>query len=177
MEFSGSKTEQNLITAFAGESQARNKYTMFAKAAQKEGFEQLAAVFMQTADNEYAHAKIWFGELSGIKTTQENLAAAAAGENSEWSQMYPEFARIAEEEGFSRLASLFTQVAEIEKEHEERFLRALSNVKENRVFTKEGKTLWICRNCGHIHEGTSAPEVCPVCAHPKAYFEVYRPLP
>jgi len=177
MELKGSKTEQNLITAFAGESQARNKYTMFAQAAKKEGFEQLSAVFQLTADNEYAHAKIWLKELSGINSTEQNLAAAAAGENSEWRQMYPEFAKIAEEEGFSRLASLFSQVAKIEKEHEERFLRALKNVKEDRVFTKEGKTVWICRNCGYIHEDVSAPEVCPVCAHPKAYFEVFHSLP
>lgn len=177
MELKGSKTEQNLITAFAGESQARNKYTMFAQAAKKEGFEQLAAVFQLTADNEFAHAKMWLKELSGIQSTQQNLAVAAAGENSEWRQMYPEFAKIAEEEGFSRLANLFTQVAKIEKEHEERFLRALENVKEDRVFTKEGTTVWICRNCGYIHEDTAAPEVCPVCAHPKAYFEVFRSLP
>lgn len=177
MELKGSKTEQNLITAFAGESQARNKYTMFAQAAKKEGFEQLSAVFQLTADNEYAHAKMWLKELSGIKSTEENLAAAAAGENSEWRQMYPEFAKIAEEEGFSRLANLFTQVAKIEKEHEERFLRALENVKEDRVFTKEGKAVWICRNCGYIHEDIAAPEVCPVCAHPKAYFEVFHSLP
>ena len=177
MELKGSKTEQNLITAFAGESQARNKYTMFAQAAKKEGFEQLSAVFQLTADNEYAHAKIWLKELSGINSTEENLAVAAAGENSEWRQMYPEFAKIAEEEGFSRLANLFSQVAKIEKEHEERFLRALENVKEDRVFTKEGKTVWICRNCGYIHEDVSAPEVCPVCAHPKAYFEVFHSLP
>ncbi len=174
MELKGSKTEQNLITAFAGESQARNKYTMFAKAAQKEGFEQLAEVFRLTADNEYAHAKIWLQELSGINTTKENLAAAAAGENSEWSQMYPEFAKTAEEEGFPRLAKLFSLVANIEKEHEGRFLRALENVKENQVFTKEGKTVWICRNCGHLHEGSSAPEICSVCGHPQGYFEVFR---
>ena len=177
MELTGSKTEQNLITAFAGESQARNKYAMFAGAAKKEGYEQIAAILQATADNEYAHAKIWLKELSGINTTEENLAVAAAGENSEWRQMYPEFAKVAEEEGFVRIANLFTQVAAIEKEHEERFLRALANVKENRVFTKEGKTVWICRNCGHIYEGTSAPEVCPVCAHPKAYFEVFHKLP
>lgn len=177
MELKGSKTEQNLITAFAGESQARNKYTMFAQAAKKEGFEQLSAVFQMTADNEFAHAKMWLKELSGIQATQQNLAVAAAGENSEWRQMYPEFAKIAEEEGFSRLANLFTQVAKIEKEHEERFLRALENIKEDRVFTKEGKTVWICRNCGYIHEDVSAPEVCPVCAHPKAYFEVFHALP
>ncbi|MBR4874328.1 MAG: rubrerythrin family protein [Clostridia bacterium] len=177
MELKGTKTEQNLITAFAGESQARNKYLMFAGSAKKEGFEQIAAIFQATADNEFAHAKMWLKELSGIKTTKENLAVAAAGENSEWKQMYPEFAQIAKEEGFERIAKLFSYVADIEKEHEERFVRALENVEQNKVFTKDSKTVWICRNCGHIYEGTSAPEVCPVCAHPKAYFEVFKQLP
>lgn len=177
MELKGSKTEQNLITAFAGESQARNKYTMFAGVAKKEGYEQLAAVLQATADNEYAHAKIWLKELSGIQSTEENLAMAAAGENSEWSQMYPAFAKTAEEEGFTRLANLFTQVANIEKEHEERFLRALENVKQKKVFSKENQAIWICRNCGYIHKGTNAPTVCPVCAHPQAYFEIFHALP
>lgn len=177
MELKGSKTEQNLITAFAGESQARNKYLMFASKARKDGFEQIAGILEATANNEYAHAKMWLKELSGINSTEENLKIAAAGENSEWRQMYPEFAKVAKEEGFDRISTLFSLVAQIEKEHEERFLRMLENVEKKKVFTKEGKTVWICRNCGHIHEGESAPEVCPVCAHPKAYFEVFKQLP
>ncbi len=177
MEFKGSKTEANLITAFAGESQARNKYTFFAEVAKKEGYEQLANIFLMTADNERAHAKMWLRELSGILSTEENLKMAAAGENSEWTEMYPAFAEIAKEEGFTRIATLFEQVASIEKEHEERFLRMLENVEKNRVFTRENKQIWICRNCGHIHEGDSAPEVCPVCAHSKAYFEIMKVLP
>ncbi len=177
MELKGSKTEQNLITAFAGESQARNKYTFFAEAAKKEGFEQIAGIFHVTAENERAHAKIWLNELSGIQNTKENLAIAAAGENSEWTQMYPEFAKVAKEEGFDRIAWLFEHVGDIEKEHEERFKRTLENVEQNKVFTKDGSVIWICRNCGFIHEGPAAPEVCPVCAHPKAYFEVFKQLP
>lgn len=177
MELKGSKTEQNLITAFAGESQARNKYTFFGEVAKKEGCEQIAEIFLATADNERAHAKIWLNELSGILDTKENLAMAAAGENSEWTQMYPEFAKIAKEEGFEKIAWLFERVAEIEKEHEARFKRTLENVEQQRVFTKDGSVVWICRNCGFMHEGPAAPEVCPVCAHPKAYFEVMHPLP
>lgn len=177
MELKGSKTEQNLITAFAGESQARNKYTMFADVAKKEGFEQIAGIFQATADNEYAHAKIWLKELSGILGVKENLAIAAAGENSEWTEMYPEFAKIAKEEGFDCIARLFEYVGAIEKEHEERFKRTLKNVEQSKVFTKDGSVIWICRNCGFIHEGASAPEMCPVCAHSKAYFEVFRQLP
>ncbi len=172
MELKGSKTEQNLITAFAGESQARNKYTFFGEAAKKEGFEQIAEIFFATAENERAHAKIWLKELSGILDTKENLAMAAAGENSEWTQMYPEFAKIAKEEGFSSIAQLFEMVGNIEKEHEARFLRYLQDVEQERVFTKEGNVLWVCRNCGYAHEGASAPQVCPVCAHPRAYFQV-----
>lgn len=177
MELKGSKTEANLITAFAGESQARNKYTFFASAAKKEGYEEIAEIFLKTAENERAHAKIWFDELSGIKTTDKNLADAAAGENSEWRDMYPAFAKIAKEEGFTRIAALFEQVAKIEKEHEERFLRTLENIEKNEVFKKPAPKSWICRNCGHIHEGTGAPEICPVCSHPKAYFEVLKTLP
>ncbi len=177
MELKGSKTEANLITAFAGESQARNKYTFFGEVAKKEGYEQIASIFLMTADNERAHAKMWLKELSGISSTAENLKMAAAGENSEWTEMYPSFAQIAKEEGFTRIATLFEQVASIEKEHEDRFKRTLENVEKNQVFTKENKQIWICRNCGHIHEGTSAPEVCPVCAHPKAYFEIMKTLP
>lgn len=177
MEFKGSKTEANLITAFSGESQARNKYTFFAEAAKNEGFEEIAEIFLKTADNERAHAKIWFKELLGIKSTDQNLAVAAAGENSEWRDMYPEFAKQAKEEGFTRIAALFEQVAKIEKEHEERFLRTLENVENNKVFKKDTQKSWICRNCGHIHEGTDAPDVCPVCSHPKAYFEVLKVLP
>lgn len=177
MELKGSKTEQNLITAFAGESQARNKYAAFASAAKKEGFQQLADIFMKTAENEYVHSKIWLRELSGIGNTEKNLAIAAAGENSEWSMMYPEFAKVAEEEGFHRISKLFSQVADIEKEHEERFLRSLENVKQNKVFTKTGETFWICRNCGYIAKGSSAPDVCPVCSHPKAFFEEFKRLP
>ena len=177
MELKGSKTEQNLITAFAGESQARNKYTFFGEIAKGEGCEQIAEIFLATADNERAHAKIWLKELSGILDTKQNLAMAAAGENSEWTQMYPEFAKIAKEEGFEKIAFLFERVAEIEKEHEERFLRTLKNVEEQRVFTKEGNVVWICRNCGYMHEGPDAPKLCPVCEHPTGYFEVMHPLP
>ena len=160
MELKGSKTEQNLMTAFAGESQARNKYTYFASKAKKEGYEQIAAIFQETADNEKEHAKIWFKLLNGgeIGTTAENLNAAADGENYEWTDMYAEFAKIAKEEGFDHIAYLFEEVGKIEKEHEERYLKLLENVK--------------CRNCGHIVVGTKAPEVCPVCSHPKAYFEI-----
>ena len=172
MELKGSKTEANLWTAFAGESQARNKYTFFASAAKKAGYEQIAALFTETADNEKEHAKIWFKELSGIGDTAANLQAAAEGENGEWTSMYPEMAATAREEGFDRLASLFEAVAAIEKEHEERFLKLLSNLEEDLVFKSEdNQTVWICRNCGHIHVGAEAPQMCPVCAHPQAYFQ------
>ena len=168
MELKGSKTEQNLMTAFAGESQARNKYTYFASKAKKEGYEQIAAIFQETADNEKEHAKIWFKLLNGgeIGTTAENLNAAADGENYEWTDMYAEFAKIAKEEGFDHIAYLFEEVGKIEKEHEERYLKLLENVKDGKV------KIWKCRNCGHIVVGTKAPEVCPVCSHPKAYFEI-----
>jgi len=172
MELKGSKTEANLWTAFAGESQARNKYTYFASAAKKAGYEQIAAIFEETANNEKEHAKMWFKELGGIGDTAENLRAAAEGENGEWTSMYPEMAATAREEGFTRLAYLFEAVAAIEKEHEERYLALLANLEHDLVFKSDDEqTVWICRNCGHIHVGKDAPEVCPVCAHPQAYFE------
>ena len=174
MELKGSKTEQNLMTAFAGESQARNKYTFFASQAKKDGYEQIAAIFQETADNEKEHAKLWFKLLNGgtIGSTEENLKAAAAGENYEWTDMYAEFAKTAKEEGFTRIAYLFEEVGKIEKEHEERYLKLLENVKEGKVFEAGEVKIWKCRNCGHIVIGTSAPEVCPVCNHPKAFFEI-----
>ena len=174
MELKGSKTEQNLMTAFAGESQARNKYTYFASKAKKEGYEQIAAIFQETADNEKEHAKMWFKLLNGgdIGTTAENLKAAADGENYEWTDMYAEFAKTAKEEGFARIAYLFEEVAKIEKEHEQRYLKLLENVNDGKVFEAGEVKIWKCRNCGHIVVGTSAPEVCPVCNHPKAYFEI-----
>lgn len=174
MELKGSKTEQNLMTAFAGESQARNKYTYFASKAKKEGYEQIAAIFQETSDNEKEHAKMWFKLLNGgeIGTTAENLKAAADGENYEWTDMYAEFAKTAKEEGFARIAYLFEEVAKIEKEHEQRYLKLLENVKDGKVFEAGEVKIWKCRNCGHIVVGTKAPEVCPVCSHPKAYFEI-----
>ena len=174
MELKGSKTEQNLMTAFAGESQARNKYTFFASQAKKDGYEQIAAIFQETADNEKEHAKLWFKLLNGgaIGSTEENLKAAAAGENYEWTDMYAEFAKTAKEEGFTRIAYLFEEVGKIEKEHEERYLKLLENEKEGKVFEAGEVKIWKCRNCGHIVVGTSAPEVCPVCNHPKAFFEI-----
>ena len=174
MKLKGSKTEQNLMTAFAGESQARNKYTFFASQAKKDGYEQIAAIFQETADNEKEHAKLWFKLLNGgaIGSTEENLKSAAAGENYEWTDMYAEFAKTAKEEGFARIAYLFEEVGKIEKEHEERYLKLLENVKEGKVFEAGEVKIWKCRNCGHIVVGTSAPEVCPVCNHPKAFFEI-----
>ncbi|MBR5157417.1 MAG: rubrerythrin family protein [Clostridia bacterium] len=172
MNLEGTKTAQNLLTAFAGESQARNKYTYFASAARNEGYEQIGELFELTANNEKAHAKIWFKLLNGISNTKENLKAAAAGENSEWTEMYPEFAKTAKEEGLDSIAKLFELVANIEKEHEERFKALLANMEKSEVFKKPEERIWICRNCGHIHIGTSAPIVCAVCAHPQAYFEV-----
>ena len=172
MELKGSKTEANLWTAFAGESQARNKYTYFASAAKKAGYEQIAAIFEETAGNEKEHAKMWFKELGGIGDTAANLRAAAEGENGEWTSMYPEMAATAREEGFTRLAYLFEAVAAIEKEHEERYLKLLANLEGDVVFkTDDENTVWICRNCGQIHVGKEAPKVCPVCAHPQSYFE------
>lgn len=174
MELKGSRTEQNLLTAFAGESQARNKYTYFASVAKKEGYEQIAAIFEQTANNEKEHAKMWFKELHGIETTPENLKAAAEGENYEWTDMYAAFAKEAEEEGFKELAVKFRMVAEIEKHHEERYLKLLHNVEMQQVFEKAEETMWECRNCGHLVIGKKAPQVCPVCAHPQSYFEVRK---
>ena len=171
-KYAGTQTEKNLEAAFAGESQARNKYTYFASKAKKEGFEQIAALFLKTADNEKEHAKIWFKELNGIKTTAENLEAAANGENYEWTDMYEGFAKTAEEEGFPELAEKFRKVGAIEKEHEERYRTLLKNVQVQEVFKKSEVKVWECRNCGHIVVGTEAPEICPVCEHPKAYFEI-----
>ena len=174
MELKGSRTEQNLWTAFAGESQARNKYTYFASKAKKEGYEQIAALFEATANNEKEHAKMWFKELNGIGNTAENLKAAAEGENYEWIDMYAEFAKVADEEGFTELAEKFRGVAAIEKSHEERYLKLLNNVEMQAVFEKCEETMWECRNCGHLVIGKKAPEVCPVCAHPQSYFEVRK---
>lgn len=174
MELKGSRTEKNLMEAFSGESQARNKYTYFASVAKKEGYEQISAIFQQTADNEKEHAKMWFKELKGIGNTAENLLAAAEGENYEWTDMYDGFAKVAEEEGFTSLAAKFRMVAAIEKTHEERYRKLLSNVEMQKVFEKSEETMWECRNCGHIVIGKKAPDVCPVCAHPQAYFEVRK---
>ena len=173
-DLKGTKTEKNLMEAFAGESQARNKYTYFASKAKKEGYEQIAAIFEETANNEKEHAKMWFKLLNGgeVKDTVSNLKAAAEGENFEWTDMYEKFAREAEEEGYSDIARMFRGVAKIEKEHEERYLKLLKNIENNNVFEKDESTVWICRNCGHVHVGKKAPEVCPVCNHPKSYFEV-----
>ena len=171
-QYAGTQTEKNLEAAFAGESQARNKYTYFASKAKKEGFEQIAALFLKTADNEKEHAKMWFKELEGIGSTAENLGAAAAGENYEWTDMYAGFAETAEKEGFPELAEKFRLVAAIEKHHEERYRALLRNVEAQEVFKKSEVKVWECRNCGHIVVGEAAPEVCPACAHPQAYFEV-----
>ena len=174
MDLKGTKTEKNLMEAFAGESQARNKYTFFASKAKKEGYEQIAAIFQETADNEKEHAKMWFKLLNGgdIPTTAENLKAAANGENFEWTDMYERMAKEAKEEGFDRIAYLFEAVGKIEKEHEERYLKLLDNVETGKVFDCGEVKVWKCRNCGHIHVGPKAPEVCPVCSHPKAFFEI-----
>ena len=172
-QYSGTQTEKNLMEAFAGESQARNKYTYFASKAKKEGYEQIAAIFQQTADNEKEHAKLWFKELNGIGDTAQNLAAAADGENYEWTDMYEGFAKTAEEEGFPVLAAKFRLVAAIEKRHEERYRALLKNVETAAVFAKSEVKVWECRNCGHIVVGKKAPEICPTCAHPQAYFEIH----
>lgn len=174
MELKGSKTEKNLMEAFAGESQARNKYTYFASKAKKDGYEQIAAIFQETADNEKEHAKIWFKLLQGgsVLSTTENLKAAAEGENYEWTDMYDRMAKEAKEEGFDYIASLFEGVAKIEKEHEERFKKLLGNIKNGLVFSKEGDRIWRCRNCGHVVIGKGAPEICPVCGHPRTFFEI-----
>ncbi|MED9969023.1 MAG: rubrerythrin family protein [Ruminococcus sp.] len=173
MKYAGTQTEKNLIAAFAGESQARNKYTYFASKAKKEGYEQIAALFLKTAENEKEHAKIWFKELEGIGTTVENLKEAADGENYEWTDMYAGFAKTADEEGFPELAEKFRLVGEIEKHHEERYRALLNNIETAKVFEKSEVKVWECRNCGHIVVGTKAPEICPACAHPQSYFEVH----
>ena len=170
--YAGTKTEKNLMEAFAGESMARNKYTYFASVAKKAGYEQIAALFLHTADNEKEHAKLWFKALGGVGTTEENLLHAAEGENAEWTDMYERMAKEAEEEGFAELAEKFRGVAAIEKAHEERYRKLLQNVEEKAVFEKSGVKVWECRNCGHLVVGTKAPDVCPVCNHPQAYFEV-----
>lgn len=174
MKYAGTKTELNLREAFAGESQARNQYTYFASVAKKQGFEQIAALFLKTAENEKEHAKLWLKALEGIGDTKANLAAAAKGENYEWTDMYDRFAKEADEEGFHELAEQFRGVAMIEKSHEERFRALLNNVEMQTVFEKAGETMWECRNCGHLVVGTKAPDVCPVCKHPQAYFEVRK---
>ncbi|MCL2184151.1 MAG: rubrerythrin family protein [Chitinispirillia bacterium] len=173
-DLKGSKTEKNLMEAFAGESQARNKYTYFAGKAKKEGYEQIAAFFEETAGNEKEHAKLWFKELHGgeVPATTENLKAAADGENGEWTEMYKRMAEEAKAEGFDRIAFLFEAVGKIEKEHEERYRALLKNIEESKTFARTEKQVWICRNCGHIHDSASAPQKCPVCAHPQAYFEI-----
>ncbi|MGN0443492.1 MAG: rubrerythrin [Acutalibacteraceae bacterium] len=173
MEFEGSRTQANLMAAFAGESQARNKYTYYASKAKKEGYQQIAAIFEETAGNEKEHAKIWFKELHGgeVPTTKENLVDAASGENYEWTEMYKQFAEEAREEGFTRIAALFEMVGNIEKEHEERYNKLLSSLENGIVFEDTEEVVWVCRNCGHIHVGKKAPTVCPVCKHPQAYFE------
>jgi rubrerythrin len=175
MELKGSKTEKNLLAAFAGESQARNKYTYYASKARSEGYVQIADIFTMTANNEKEHAEMWFKELHGgaVPTTTDNLADAAAGENYEWTDMYKGFAETAKEEGFTKIAFLFEKVAEIEKRHEERYRKLLANVEGGLVFSKDGDAIWECSNCGHIHVGKKAPEVCPVCAHPQSYFRVF----
>ena len=174
MNLKGTETEKNLWTAFAGESQARNKYTYFASKAKKEGYEQIQAIFEETANNEKEHAKMWFKLLDGIGSTPENLKAAAEGENYEWTDMYDGFAKTARKEGFEAIAKLFEGVAAIEKHHEERYRKLLKNVEDKVVFSKDGDAIWQCRNCGHIVVGKEAPAVCPVCAHPQAYFEVAK---
>ncbi|MCE1165403.1 MAG: rubrerythrin family protein [Bacteroidetes bacterium] len=173
-ELKGTKTEKNLLDAFAGESQARNKYTYYASVAKKEGYEQIAAFFEETANNEKEHAKMWFKQLDKIGTTVENLEAAAGGEHYEWTEMYPSFAKTAKEEGFDAIARLFERVAEIEKKHEERYKALLQNIKDSKVFERGDGTIWICRNCGHIHVGKEPPKACPACWHTQAYFEIYN---
>lgn len=173
-KYSGTQTEKNLMEAFSGESQARNKYTYFASVAKKQGFEQIAALFLKTADNEKEHAKMWFKELEGIGDTAENLKAAAEGENYEWTDMYARMAKEADEEGFHELAEKFRGVGAIEKTHEERYRKLLHNVETKEVFEKSEVKIWECRNCGHIVVGTKAPDVCPVCGHPQSYFEVHE---
>jgi len=172
-DLKGTKTEKNLWEAFAGESQARSKYTYFAKAAKKEGYEQIAALFLETAENEKEHAKLHFKKLNGIGDTIENLKEAAGGEHFEWTDMYPRMAKEAKEEGFVEIAAMFEGIGEVEARHETRYKKLLKNIEDKKVFKKDKKTMWKCRNCGYIHEGEGAPEICPVCRHPKAYFEVW----
>ena len=172
MDLKGSKTEKNLQDAFAGESQARNKYTYFASVAKKEGYEQIAALFLETAGNEKEHAKLWFKALGELGATTDNLTAAAGGEHYEWTEMYPNMAKDAREEGFDKIAFLFESVAAIEKNHEARYKALLANIENGTAFAKAEKAEWICRNCGHVYEGTTAPKICPVCSHPLSYFEV-----
>jgi len=174
MDYKGTKTEENLKKAFAGESEARNKYTYFASKAKKDGYEQIAAIFLETAENEKEHAKMWYKELNGgtVADTETNLEAAAEGENFEWTDMYKGFAETAREEGFNELAEKFEAVAKIEKAHEERYRKLLSNIRDKKVFSSDGEAIWVCRNCGHIVVGKSAPEICPVCSHPQSYFEI-----
>lgn len=173
-ELKGTQTEKNLIAAFAGESEATNKYAYYASKAKKEGYNQISAIFTETSGNEREHAKLWFKLIAGIGTTEENLKAAAAGENYEHASMYPEFAKVAREEGFEEIAGMFERVAEVEKEHEARYLALLKNIEEGRVFLRDGEVYWQCLNCGAIIKASEAPEVCPVCAHPRAYFEVRK---
>jgi len=172
MELKGSKTEKNLLAAFAGESQARNKYSYFASQAKKEGYEQIAAIFQETADNEKEHAKKEFKFLKGIGDTKANLLAAAEGENHEWTSMYPEFAKVAREEGFTKIAKVFEEIAKVEKEHEKRYKKLLKNLEEGKVFKKDNPVMWKCRNCGYIYEGTGPPKICPACDHPQSYYEL-----
>lgn len=172
MELKGSKTEKNLLAAFAGESQARNKYSYFASQAKKEGYEQIAAIFQETADNEKEHAKKEFKFLKGIGDTKANLLAAAEGENHEWTSMYPEFAKVAREEGFTKIAKVFEEIAKVEKGHEKRYKKLLKNLEEGKVFKKDNPVMWKCRNCGYIYEGTEPPKICPACDHPQSYYEL-----
>jgi len=172
MELKGSKTEKNLLAAFAGESQARNKYSYFASQAKKEGYEQISAIFQETADNEKEHAKKEFKFLKGIGDTKANLLAAAEGENHEWTSMYPEFAKVAREEGFTKIAKVFEEIAKVEKEHEKRYKKLLKNLEEGKVFKKDNPVMWKCRNCGYIYEGTEPPKICPACDHPQSYYEL-----
>lgn len=173
-DLKGTKTEKNLWDAFAGESQARNKYTYFAKVAKKEGYEQISNLFLETAKNEMEHAKLHFKALGELKDTPENLKAAAGGENYEWTEMYPTMAKEAREEGFDKIAAMFEEIAAVEKKHEERYKKLLANIEKGSVFVKDGKVYWKCLNCGHIHEGLEAPKVCPVCLHPQAHFEIHK---
>lgn len=172
MNLKGTRTEANLLAAFAGESQARNKYTYFASQAKKEGYEQIAAIFRETAENEMEHAKLLLKLLGGIKSTADNLEAAAQGENHEWTNMYKEFAQVAREEGFDKIADIFTEIGEVEEEHEKRYLALLENIKRDRVFRRDEEVRWHCRNCGYVHKGKEAPEICPACAHPRSYYEI-----